>query len=262
MELQQAAPKRSTLRDLGPKSVALRHRRSDLVAGDEDASRSAATTGTMTSIAFTLTATLGLAAGCWALAVQQMSGMDMGVQSRLGSFVFFFGVWVSMMAAMMLPGATQAGLRYTRAHGPVRGVSLFGGPYLFVWALVGVAVYALCRPHGNVAAGVVVIAAGVYELTPIKKRFRLRCHANSRSGIVFGLDCVGSSIGLMAILVMLGVMSITWMVVIAVPVVAQKLLPTKAAVDVPLALAIVGLGVFIIAAPSLVPGLMPSMPMM
>jgi predicted metal-binding membrane protein len=66
----------------------------------------------------------------------------------------------------------------------------------------------------------------------------------------------------MAILVMLGVMSITWMVVIAVPVVAQKLLPTKAAVDVPLALAIVGLGVFIIAAPSLVPGLMPSMPMM
>jgi predicted metal-binding membrane protein len=136
---------------------------------------------------------------------------------------------------------------------------LFGGPYLFVWALVGVAVYALCRPHGNVAAGVVVIAAGVYELTPIKKRFRLRCHANSRSGIVFGLDCVGSSIGLMAILVMLGVMSITWMVVIAVPVVAQKLLPTKAAVDVPLALAIVGLGVFIIAAPSLVPGLMPSM---
>jgi len=188
-----------------------------------------------------------------------MSGMDMGVQTRLGSFVFFFGVWVSMMAAMMLPGATQAGLRYTRAHGPVRGVSLFVGPYLFVWAIVGVAVYALYRPHGNLATGVVVIAAGVYELTPIKKRFRLRCHANSRSGIVFGLDCVGSSIGLMAMLVMLGVMSITWMVVIAVPVVAQKLLHTRAAIDVPLALAIVGFGVFIIAEPSLVPGLMPSM---
>jgi hypothetical protein len=54
-------------------------------------------------------------------------------------------------------------------------------------------------------------------------------------------------------------MSVTWMCVIAVLVLAQKLLPAKAAIDVPLALAIVGLGVLILVAPSSVPGLMPPM---
>ncbi len=63
----------------------------------------------------------------------------------------------------------------------------------------------------------------------------------------------------MAMLVALGVMSLTWMVVIAVFAVAQKLLPAKAAVDVPLALAIVGFGIWIVVAPSSVPGLAPPM---
>jgi predicted metal-binding membrane protein len=76
---------------------------------------------------------------------------------------------------------------------------------------------------------------------------------------VFGLDCVGSSFGLMLMLVALGVMSITWMFVIAVPILAQKVLPPKPALDVPLALAIVGLGILIVLAPSSVPGLTPPM---
>jgi predicted metal-binding membrane protein len=59
----------------------------------------------------------------------------------------------------------------------------------------------------------------------------------------------------MLMLVTQGVMSVTWMSVIAVLVVAQKLLPAKAAIDVPLALAIVGLGVRIVIASSWVPGL-------
>jgi predicted metal-binding membrane protein len=63
----------------------------------------------------------------------------------------------------------------------------------------------------------------------------------------------------MAMLVALGVMSVTWMSVIAILVLAEKLLPPKAAVDVPLALAIVGLGIWIILAPSSVPGLAPPM---
>jgi predicted metal-binding membrane protein len=60
-------------------------------------------------------------------------------------------------------------------------------------------------------------------------------------------------------LVALGAMSVTWMLVIAAIVLAQKLLPPKPAIDVPLALAIIALGVLIIAAPALVPGLMPPM---
>jgi predicted metal-binding membrane protein len=204
-----------------------------------------------------LTATLGLAAASWAVAVGQMDGMDMGVATELGSFGFFAGVWVSMMAAMMLPSAAPAVVKRVHAAGRVLAVPLFVGSYLAVWTLVGVAVYALYRPHGSFVAGAVAIAAGVYELTPLKQHFRRRCRESIRSGFAFGLYCVGSSIGLMLILVALSVMSVTWMFVIAVVALAQKLLPANAAVDLPLALAIVGLGLLIVIAPSSVPGLMP-----
>jgi predicted metal-binding membrane protein len=187
-----------------------------------------------------------------------MNGMDMGVATPLGSFAFFVTVWVSMMAAMMLPGAAPAVLRRARAGG-VRAVPLFVGSYLAVWTLVGVAVYGLYRPHSSFAAGVVVIAAGLYELTPLKQHFRRRCRESVSSGFEYGLCCVGSSIGLMLILAALSVMSVTWMSVIAVLVLAQKLLPPKVAVDVPLAVAIVGLGILIVIAPSSLPGLTPTM---
>src|SRR5438876_7341549 len=89
-----------------------------------------------------LTATLGLAAASWVVAVRQMGEMDMGVATRLGSFAFFVALWVSMMAAMMLPGAAPAVLRNVRAGGRVCAVLLFVGSYLGLWTLVGVAVYA------------------------------------------------------------------------------------------------------------------------
>jgi predicted metal-binding membrane protein len=201
-----------------------------------------------------LAGTLGLAAAAWAVTVPQMSGMDMGVATQLGSFAFFIALWVPMMAAMMLPGAAPAVLRRAQASGRVHAVLLFVGSYLGVWALVGVAVYGLYRPHGALAAGIVVIAAGIYELTPLKLRCRRRCRESIPSGFEFGLYCVGSSIGLMLVLVALSVMSVAWMAVIAVLALAQKLLPAKAVVDLPLALAIVGLGVLILIAPSSVPG--------
>jgi predicted metal-binding membrane protein len=206
-----------------------------------------------------LTTTLGLAAASWIVAVRQMNGMDMGVATRLGSFAFFVALWVWMMAAMMLPGVAPAVLRRAHASGRVRAVPLFVGSYLAVWTLIGIAVYAFYRPHGSFAAGALVIAAGVYEFTPLKQNCRRRCRESVRSGFQFGLYCVGSSIGLMLMLLALGVMSITWMSVIAVLVLAQKLLPAKAAMDVPLALAIVGLGILIVIAPASVPGLMPPM---
>lgn len=211
------------------------------------------------AMATALTGTLGLAAASWVVAVWQMHGMDMGVATRLGSFASFIAVWVVMMAAMMLPSAAPAVLRRAQASGGVRAVPLFVGSYLAVWALVGVAAYALYRPHGPVAAGVVVIAAGVYEFTPLKRHFRQRCRDGVRAGFQFGLCCVGSTIGLMAMLVALGVMSVTWMSVIAVLVLAQKLLPAKTLIDLPLALAIAGFGVLIVITPSLVPGLSPPM---
>ena len=136
---------------------------------------------------------------------------------------------------------------------------LFAGSYLAVWALAGAIVFAAYRPHGAAAAGVVTIAAGAYEFTPLKRHFRRRCRESAGSGFGFGLCCVGSSIGLMAMLVALGVMSITWMAVIALVVLGQKLVGARAVIDVPLALAIVAFGVLIIVDPSSVPGLTPPM---
>jgi predicted metal-binding membrane protein len=206
-----------------------------------------------------LAATLGLAAAAWVVTVRQMHGMDMGVATRLGSFAFFLALWAVMMAAMMLPGLVPAVLRRVHSSGLVRAVVPFVASYLVVWTLVGALLYALYRPHGTWAAGLIVIAAGLYELTRLKQHCRRCCRARTRSGFEFGFYCVGSSIGLMVMLAALGVMSVPWMLVIAALVFVQKLLPARAAIDVPLALAIIALGIVIMAAPGAVPGLMPPM---
>ena len=245
--VRTSAPLRSN-RSIRYRTDATPTSRSDVLTGAGSAAPAAA-----------VTATLGLAAASWVVAVRQMNGMDMGVATRLGSLPFFVGLWATMMAAMMLPGATPAVLRRAHASAGVQTVPLFVGSYLAVWTVVGVAVYVLYRPHGTVAAGAVAIAAGVYELMPLKRHFRRRCRESVRSGIEFGLFCVGSSIGLMLMLMALSVMSIGWMSVIAALALAQKLLPAKTAIDVPVALAIVGLGVLIVVAPSSVPGLTPPM---
>src|SRR2546425_9685233 len=157
-----------------------------------------------------LTAPLGLAAVAWVVTLRQMHGMDMGVGTALGSFAFFVALWAIMMAAMMLPGLAPAVLRRARTSGAVRAVVPFVASYLVVWTLVGALIYALYRPHGTWAAGLIVIAAGLYELTRLKRHCRRCCRARTRSGGGFelGLYCVGSSIGLMVMLVALGVMSV------------------------------------------------------
>lgn len=206
-----------------------------------------------------LAAILGVAAVCWAAADWHMNGMDMGTATALGSFGSFVGLWVPMMAAMMLPGAVPAVLRVAHGGSRVGRAAIFLGSYLSAWALVGVVVYALDRPHGTSVAGAVVLAAGVYELTPVKRHWRRRCRERVDSGFGFGACCVGSSIGLMALMAALGVMSVTWMAVIAVLVLGQKLVGARAVIDIPLALAIVAFGVLIIVDPSSVLGLTPAM---
>jgi len=206
-----------------------------------------------------LPATLGLAAASLLVAVREMNGMDMGVATDLGSFAFFVAVWVPMMAAMMLPGAAPAVSRFVRSNDGALAAPLLAGSYLAVWTVVGLVAYALYRPHGSSVAGVLTIAAGFYELTPLKRGCRRRCRESVGSGFEFGLYCVGSSIGLMVMLVALGVMSVTWMSVVAVLALAQKLLPPTASIDVPLALAILAFGIVVAVAPSSYPGLVPTM---
>jgi predicted metal-binding membrane protein len=150
-----------------------------------------------------LVATLGLAAACWVVAVRRMHGMDMGGETELGPLASFMATWVVMMAAMMLPAAAPAVLGRVRDDGRLAAAPLFVGSYLAVWALAGLAVVVLYRPHGT----------------------------------------LGSSAGLTVVLLALGAMSVTWMAVVAAVVLAQRLLPPARLIDGPLALAIVAVGV-------------------
>jgi predicted metal-binding membrane protein len=197
--------------------------------------------------------TLALAAVSWVIAIDRMDGMDMGEATELGSFAFFIGAWIPMMAAMMLPGAAVA--RRARIDISALAVPVFLCSYLAVWTLVGIGVYVVYEPHGTTIAGALTTAAGLYELTPLKVTLRRRCREDDMSGLRFGLFCVASSIGLMVMFVALGVMSILWMAVVAAVVVFQKLVRPMPAVDALVGLAIVGLGILIVLAPSSVPGL-------
>jgi predicted metal-binding membrane protein len=206
-----------------------------------------------------LSATLAIALASWVVAVRQMDGMDMGVATELGSFVLFVAVWLPMMAAMMLPGAAPAVSRSIRIDGRALAAPLFAGSYLAVWTAVGLVVYALYQPHGTFVAGASTVAAGVYELTPLKRNCRRRCRERVRSGFAFGIYCVGSSLGLMVMLLALGAMSITWMGVVAALVVVQKLVPPRVFIDEPLAMSIIAVGILVVVAPSSIPGLTPTM---
>jgi predicted metal-binding membrane protein len=184
-------------------------------------------------------------------------------------FASFVIQWVTMMAAMMLPSVAPAVVARARATGRVRAAAQFVGAYLSVWALVGVMFYALFQAfgllapgmsahgshaHGSFTTGAAVIAAGIYELTPLKRYFRRACREKAQSGYEFGLNCVGSCIGLMAMLMALGFMSIGWMLMTTALVLSQRLLPTKDNIDIPLALEIIALGVLIVIASIVFPG--------
>ncbi len=105
----------------------------------------------------------------------------------------------------------------------------------------------LYRPPGDVVAGALLVGAGVYELTPLKRECRRRCRERQHSGLRFGAYCLGSSIGLMLALVAIDVMSVPLMCAVAAVVLAQKLLAPNPVVDVPLGLAIAAAGVAVAA---------------
>jgi predicted metal-binding membrane protein len=133
--------------------------------------------------------------------------------------------WVPMMAAMMLPGAAPAIVRRARADDGALAAPLFAGTYLGIWLLAGLAVYALYRPPGTVVAAALIVAGLAYELTPFARACRRRCRAERRSGMRFGGWCVGSTAGLMAVLVALDPMSLPLMCALAAIALVFKELP-------------------------------------
>jgi predicted metal-binding membrane protein len=209
----------------------------------------------------------------WAAAVERMHGMDAGPGTDLGGLGWYLGIWVTMTAAMMLPSAVLAAAHVARLARHDLTV-LFVAAYLAVWTVYGLLSYGLYRflssldtgwlawdQHGPWVAGAVIVAAGIYELTPLKRWSLRRCRsarhsANPlRSGLRHGLDCVTCSAGLMAVLFVLGVMSLLWMALVALAIFAEKVLPHGARLATPLAVALVALGVWVGVSPATVPGL-------
>jgi predicted metal-binding membrane protein len=198
---------------------------------------------------------LGLITASWAMSILQMRGMSMGAATDLGSFPHFFPLWVTMMAAMMLPGAVAPLI----THVEVRAAPPFLLSYLGLWAAAGLVAYIAYRPHGSATAGAVVLVAGCYELMPLKRRCRQRCKAGDASGIVFGLACFGSTAGLMAVLLAISPMNLSWMAGITLLALAQKMLPASWPLEIPLAVSLLAGGIWILLDPAGVPGLLASM---
>jgi predicted metal-binding membrane protein len=129
---------------------------------------------------------------------------------------------VPLMAAMMLPGALPATVRAARASDRPLRAPLFAGSYLAIWALIGLVIYELYMPPATAVAAVLIAAAVLYELTPLARSFRRRCRSERRSGVRFAGWCIGSSIGLMAVLVALDPMSLPLMGALGAVALIQK----------------------------------------
>ena len=217
--------------------------------------------------------------------------MDAGPGTDLGGLGWFLGIWVTMMAAMMLPSVSPMVLAFARvsrersSRGQAQFVPtwVFLGGYLAAWTAYGLLAYGLFRVVNAVAgdtlawdragpyvAGGAILAAGLYQLTPIKDVCLRHCrtplhfllhewHEGKlgalRMGVEHGLYCVGCCWGLMIVLFSLGVMSLVWMAVIAGVIFAEKVFPYGERLTRVVAVAFVALGIWIVASPGSVPGL-------
>jgi predicted metal-binding membrane protein len=213
------------------------------------------------------------AVAAWVVTVDRMRGMDAGPGTDLGGLGSYLGIWVTMMAAMMLPSAAPAARHVARlAH--EAPTLVFAAGYLAVWTVYGLLAYCVFRVltsldlgwlawnrGGPYAAGALIVFAGLYELTPMKRLSLRRCrgapHAGNafRRGLAHGLDCVSCSGALMAVLFVLGVMSLFWMAVVAAAIFAEKVLPRGQRLAPVFAVALIVLGTWVAVSPASVPGL-------
>jgi predicted metal-binding membrane protein len=227
----------------------------------------------------------GLAVLAWWSTWREMQGMDAGPWTGLGAASWFLGIWVVMMAAMMLPSVAPTVALYarlTRERSPLSTL-LFTSGYLVVWAGAGAVAFAAAAAgrslDGNVlawdragrwAAGATLLIAAVYELTPMKDACLGKCRSPLgfllgswrggrsgplRMGAAAGAWCVGCCWALMASLFALGVMSLVWMAFTAALIAAEKTVPWRRAATFGTAAVLLALSIAFLAAPGAIPSL-------
>jgi predicted metal-binding membrane protein len=192
---------------------------------------------------------LGVAALGWAYVAREGGGMMMaGVAPYLA-------VWVAMTVAMMLPSAAPTLLLVDRLS--PAATPLFGLGYLVVWAAVGLAAYAVSMRVSWHATALLLVAAGVYQVLPLKRACLRRCrsplaflrrHASEPPFLVgarHGVLCVGCCAGLMTVLLALGMSSLVWMTVVGVAILCEKTLPHGERLAAATAVALVGAGLVV-----------------
>jgi predicted metal-binding membrane protein len=226
-----------------------------------------------------------LAAIGWWWTVGEMRGMDGGPWTGLGTFGWFIGVWIVMMAAMMFPSVAPTVALYARMARSRSRVQplLFAGGYLATWGAAGAAVFGAALVGSKIDGGVLswdragrwvaggtLLVAAAYELTPLKDACLGKCRSPLgfligawregpqgafRMGAAHGAWCVGCCWALMASLFALGVMSIAWMAFVAGLIAAEKLIPWRRVATYGTAAILLTLGVLMLASPDTIPGL-------
>jgi len=226
-----------------------------------------------------------LAAVAWWSTADRMAGMDDGPGTELGALGWFLGVWLVMMAAMMLPSVSPTVALYAhmaRRRGRLAPL-VFTGGYLVTWTAAGLLAYGLFAGGrallgddltwdgaGRWLAGGTLVVAAAYELTPLKDVCLAKCRSplgflvgSWRDGTAGALSmgarhgawCVGCCWALMASLFALGVMSLAWMAFVGALIALEKTLPWRRTVTYGTAALLLALGVALLAAPDAIPGL-------
>jgi predicted metal-binding membrane protein len=225
----------------------------------------------------------------WAVVVGQASGMDSAPGTMGLTWIGFITLWTLMMGAMMMPALTPLAVLYAGdGHGwPARAAGLTGG-YLLSWALFGLLALGAALGANRVAddagdasrwaAAVVLITAGVYQLTSLKHRCLTVCRSplhllmhvgryqgrlrHVRAGMYHGAYCVGCCWSLMVALIALGIMDLAWMAAFAIVITLEKVWRHGRITALAAGVALIALGVVVPFYPDLAPGLhQPPMPM-
>lgn len=214
--------------------------------------------------------------GGWTMS---MTWMRMPGQTWIEAAASFLGMWVVMMAAMMLPSLVPMLSRFRKAAGWTREsrlgllTSIAALGYFFVWSLFGLAVFplgvalsalemevpALARA-APFAAAAVIFLAGVLQFTPWKAHYlaccrepprhgqRLPADAGSawRQGMRFGVHCGLSCANLTAILLVMGVMDLGAMAIVTAAITAERLAPSGERAARTIGTVILGAGLLLI----------------